>query len=372
MSGVRWLSGESDAFVGRRMRLRRYLVCSMQGYFPVVVKTGANSLAAVFRTGGTHVAITGTVAVSTSQDGGKSWSDPVEVQPRWDDARNPAFGINSKGELVVAYWRARLHAYREDPQDRGFRWDFPKDDERLKAVPALYYCRSADGGRTWSEPESYLSRLLTFASPYGRIIPAPDGTLLMPVYGGAREPIPNVRDISILLRSRDDGKTWGDETLVAAGFNETSYAFLADGTLLAAARHDTWNHVAILRSNDAGRTWSAPVRVTRDAEHPADLTVLQSGGVLLTFGRRWRPMGCGALFSDDGGRTWNTEREVLLAGDANCDPDCGYPSTVQLDDGHIVTLLYYASGSDMSGPLRHPDWGRVSCQAIHYREEDLR
>jgi hypothetical protein len=364
------------------MRLRRYLVCSMQGYFPVVVKTGANSLAVVFRTGGTHVAITGTLAVSTSHDGGKSWSDPVEVQPRWDDARNPAFGVNSKGELVVSYWLARLHAYREDPQDKGFRWDFPKDDERLKTVPALYYCRSADGGRSpaaggqaWSKPESYLSRLLTFASPYGRIITAPDGTLLMPVYGYAREPIADVLDVSILLRSSDDGKTWGDETLVAAGFNETSYAFLPDGTLLAVARGDTWTYTAILRSNDLGRTWSAPERVTRDADHPADLTVLQSGRLLLTFGRRWRPMGCGALLSDDGGRTWNTDREVLLAGDAvedSCDPDCGYPSTVQLDDGHIVTLLYYASGSDMSGPLRHPDWGRVSCQAIHYREEDLR
>jgi hypothetical protein len=94
------------------------------------------------------------------------------------------------------------------------------------------------------------------------------------------------------------------------------------------------------------------MRVTRDGEHPADLTVLQSGCVLLTFGRRIRPMGCGALWSEDGGHTWRADREILLAGDGVESADLGYPSTVQLADGHIVTVLYYASGSEMSEGLR--------------------
>lgn len=44
--------------------------------------------------------------------------------------------------------------------------------------------------------------------------------------------------------------------------------------------------------------------------------LLQSGALLLTYGRWIRPMGCGALLSDD--------------------------------VGQIVTLLYYSSGSPMS------------------------
>jgi hypothetical protein len=59
----------------------------------------------------------------------------------------------------------------------------------------------------------------------------------------------------------------------------------------------------------------------------------------------------------------------LLAGDGVENRDLGYPSTVQLDDGTIITALYYASGSEMSGDYH--GWGSVSCQAIHYREEDL-
>ena len=112
----RYLSGESDIFVGRRSRLERYLVCSLQGFFPVLVRTGAQALAVIYRTGAPHVGISGTLAVSTSADGGVSWSDPVEIQPRWDDNRNPAFGTNAAGELIAAFWKARLHNYEADVQ----------------------------------------------------------------------------------------------------------------------------------------------------------------------------------------------------------------------------------------------------------------
>ena len=101
--------------------------------------------------------------------------------------------------------------------------------------------------------------------------------------------------------------------------------------------------------------------MTSDGEHPADLTLLHSGRLLLTFGRRIRPR-CRS------GR--NRDHEALLAGDGVDNTDLGYPSTVQLADGAIVTAVYYASGSEMSADWR--GWGHVSCQAIHYREEDLR
>lgn len=361
------LSGQSDIFVGRRSRLTRYLVCSLQGYFPVLARTGPDGLAVIFRTGATHVGISGTLAVATSADGGKSWSDPVEVSPRWEDARNPAFGVNAEGELIAAFWKAGLHAYEPDAAGNMVYRGGAK--ERQATVAALFVTRSGDGGRTWAEAEPYRSRLLTLASPYGRIIAAPDGTLLMPVYGTPREPREGVRDLSILLRSRDGGRTWGDETETATRHNETSCAFLADGRLIAAARSES-GHVAVLFSDDGGRTWGEPRQVTRDGEHPADVAVLQSGRVLLTYGRRIRPMGAGAVLSEDGGESWDFGREVLLAGDGIDNGDLGYPSTVQLADGHLVTAMYFASGSEMARDFG--GWGDVSCQAIHWREEDVR
>jgi hypothetical protein len=364
---LEYLAGESDIFVGRKARLRRYLVCAMQGYFPVLIKTGDASLAVILRTGAPHIGITGTLAISRSEDGGKCWSDLVQIQPRWDDSRNPAFGVNRAGELVAAFWKARAHIYEEDPDGWGMCY---REGKKSATITDLYYCRSTDGGvgRVWTQPVLYASEHLFMGSPYGRIIETPDGTLLMSAYGTPKATVEGSRNACVLLRSTDDGKTWGDETLVARGYNETSYVLLDDGELVAATRSES-GHVAVLHSHDLGYTWSKPVQVTRDGEHPADLTLLQSGRLLLTFGRRIRPLGCGVLFSDDGGHSWDTDHEVLLAGDGVESTDIGYPSTVQLADGHIVTVLYYACGSEMSAGLS--GWGRVSCQAIHYREEDI-
>jgi photosystem II stability/assembly factor-like uncharacterized protein len=367
-----FLAGEADMFVGRRGRLKRYLVCSMEGYFPVAVRTGEKSIATIFRVGAPHVGIKGTLATASSNDGGKTWSDPIEVQPRWLDTRDYAFGFSAQGEWIVAFLRAGLHSYVAGPN--GATWTPAKDpvrEDRARNMPAVFVARSGDNGKTWTQPQAYASPLIVDGSCYSRIIQAPDGTLLLSLYGMQRDPNRNKECAAIVVRSRDGGKTWGDESLVATGHNETAMAFLPNGRLLAASRSDGPGHISVLSSEDMGRTWSKPLQVTRDWEHPADLTVLQSGAVLMTFGRRIRPMGAGALLSDDGGKTWNTQREVLLAGDGIESLDLGYPSTVQLADGTIVTLMYFATGSVMSEDAVG-GWGKVSCQAIHYREEDIR
>lgn len=363
MSTQRFLKSQSDCFIGQRKRLDRYLVCSTQGYFPVLTKTGANSLAVIFRTGGTHVAPCATLAAATSADGGRSWTDPVEIAPRWDDCRNPAFGVNPKGELIAAYWKASMDCYIDT--ENGPKWN---ETQAKGTTATMFITCSSDHGLHWSAPLPYRSEFLALASPYGRITCAADGILLMGIYGSLRQPQEGIRDASILLRSQDGGISWGDETRVAYGYNETAYTFLPDGRLLAAARSES-GHVAILSSADNGRTWSRPVQVTREGEHPADLTQLASGKVLMTFGRRIRPMGCGALISWDGGETWDKNHEILLAGDGIHNADLGYPSTVQLDDGHIVTVLYFASGSEPGAEWG--GWGDISCQAIHYREDDI-
>ena len=364
MDKQHFMKAESDFFVGRRGRLTRYLVCSLQGYFPVLVKTGSRELAVIYRTGGSHVSLSATLAVSRSLDGGVSWTDPVEIAPRWQDARNPAMGVNAEGHLVVGFWIAK-DAY--DFQDGLGKWIGYYPGRPLNNYRTI----STDGGLTWREPEPLNYTHIKCGSPYGRIITAPDGTLLMSIYGIPADDETGKKNMICLIRSRDGGLTWGDESVVAHNFNETSFAFMPDGVLVAAARN--WNdgaYTAILESHDQGYTWSEPVRVTRKAEHPADLTLLQSGKLLLTFGRRVRPMGCGALISDDFGKSWRTDQEILLAGDGVRSGDLGYPSTVQLDDGTIVTALYYASGSETADDSLR-GWGDITCQAIHYTESDL-
>ncbi len=350
----------ADAFVGRRHSIERSLVCAMQGQFPVLARGASNQLAAVFRTGAGHYGLQGTLATACSVDGGVTWSDPIEVAARGHDIRNPAFGITHDGRWLLAYWQTGVHCYPAAAEGER-RWKIPSvrtsDD-----APDLFVIDSADHGRTWTAPRPLRSERLAWASPFGRIITAPDGTLVMPAYGPPRDS----KDFdAIVIRSRDGGTSWGDETCVVAGASELSLCFASATHLVGAARRAD-GRTAIVHSHDAGRTWSAPVAVTRAGEHPADLCVLRaSRRLLLTFGRRRRPLGCGALTSDDGGTTWDLDHEVMLAGDG-IGNDVGYPSTVQLDDGTLVTAVYFARGSAASEPS--DGWGETSCQALRYPE----
>nr|HEX4317056.1 sialidase family protein [Kofleriaceae bacterium] len=346
----------SDAFVGRRHDVERVLVCPMAGLFPVAARTAGGDIVVVFRTGAPHYGLSGTLATCSSSDGGRTWSDPRELAPRGGDVRNPALGVAPDGRWLVAYWRAGVRAYV------GGAWRLPApvagDDD-------LFVVASSDRGATWSEPRAVRSALHPWASPFGRIVALADGALAMAVYGPEVGGEATAFSASI-VRSRDGGATWGEPARVLAGASELSLCVLPDARVVGAVRR-LRGDVAIVTSGDHGATWSEPVVATRTDEHPADLTVLRgSGALLLTFGRRRRPLGCGALVSRDAGVTWDRDREVLLAGDG-VGNDVGYPSTVQLDDGTVVTVAYFAKGSAGGEPPHH--WGDTTCQAIRYGEQ---
>ena len=103
-------------------------------------------------------------------------------------------------------------------------------------------------------------------------------------------------------------------------------------------------------SDDGGYTWTAPRQLTTDHQHPADACLLASGRLLLTYGNRIGPLAVGAMLSDDLGDSWHRDQRIVMARNTlvlrdKAWGDCGYPSTVQTDDGTIVTL-YYRLGSD--------------------------
>ena len=364
----KYYESKSDYYIGKKGQLKRYLICSMQGYFPVIVKETGNSIYAIFRTGGTHVSVSATLAVAASHDGGKSWSDPLEITKRWEDSRNPAFGVNDKGELIAAFIKARYYLYKEnDASPPVYSKQIVEERVSNSVQNNIYVLKSKDSGKTWHEREPFHTKLLALNSPYGRIIQSSDGSLLMSVYGMESGNY-DKGSVSVIVRSVDGGDIWADESIIARGHNETSIAILDDGSLIAAARSDK-GYISVLHSIDLGRTWSEPVKITEVNEHPADIIQLKSGKLLLTYGKRTRPMGCGALVSSDNGHTWDMDAQILLAGDGIRNFDLGYPSTVQLNDGKIITAIYYASGSESSQDIH--GWGEVSCQAIHYTEADI-
>jgi len=293
------------------------------GYFPVMVKLRDGSLGAVVRGGAPHIGRAGRLDFLRSTDGGRTWSAPVvAADSEWDD-RNPALGQMPDGTLVLAYAEAR--SYR------------PDGTFDLKAGPYVaFLVTSCDGGKTWSAKRP-LESPIPNPSPYGKINVTKDGTAVMTLYE-----MPSNR--VGLLRSRDSGKTWGDWTLLP-GHDETQAIELPDGRWLAFTRIEEPGEAGLLlsESRDAGRTWPETRKLLKARQWPYDVTVLTSGHLLLSFGSRLGQFGAGVVLSTDAGKTWDADHAVLVGWDS-LNTDTGYPSTVQLDDGAIVTM-YYAVGT---------------------------
>jgi hypothetical protein len=171
--------------------------------------------------------------------------------------------------------------------------------------------------------------------PFGDIVRSPDGTLGASCYSHAAG-----LNTAHFVQSENDGRTWsGPRALIGAeDYNETALLCLDEARWLAACRTRRDGHLELFASQDAGATWSAQGTLTLPAQHPGHLTRLHDGRVLLVYGLRNRGLrGVGARWSQDEGRTW--EDPVVLV-DLQDAADVGYPSSVQVADGTIVTAYY--------------------------------
>jgi Neuraminidase (sialidase) len=207
--------------------------------------------------------------------------------------------------------------------------------------------RSTDGGFTWSTPYR-----VPLTNPHGPI-QLSDGRLL---HAGKRYPR-NGEQIGFTV-STDDGLTWNWLSALPTrpGDDPTQYHELhavetADGRLLAHIRnHNQPNERETLQSesSDGGKTWSIP-RPIGVWGLPSHLLRLRDGRLLMTYGYRRPPRGNHARLSTDHGRTWS--EPIVLSDDGT--GDIGYPSTVELPTGQLITLWYESKYSG-SHPVQLP------------------
>jgi hypothetical protein len=276
----------------------------------------------------THGGWEGDVECWASKDGGRIWQlrgVPAPHEPG-TNRMNVAAGCARDGSLLVlaSGWSCRNPAGA---------YSSPHDGEVLP----IWTCRSNDGGATWtrsdgpSSPDSSSKGLI----PFGDVAKLADGTLGVCCYNWS----PTDGHDSLFYASDDDGRTWQLRGTVRAGdSNETAPLALPDGRLLAAVRTFGDAHLELCESSDHGATWAPFGPVTFGRQHPAHLLLLADGRVLLTVGLRNEGLwGVGARLSDDGGRTWSPPRVLV---DFETATDGGYPSSVETEDGGIVTAYY--------------------------------
>ena len=208
--------------------------------------------------------------------------------------------------------------------------------------------RSTDNGINWS------ARYATpFNSPHGPF-ECSDGRLLYP----GRE-FNQPKHVMGVAESTDDGVTWNVLSIIPprpgeqSGFyHELHGVEAADGTIVVQIRnHNEANGGETLQteSADGGKTWSE-IHSIGVWGHPSHLLRLADGRLLMTYGYRREGMGNRARVSADNGRTWS---EAMTISDDARITDVGYPSTVQLPDGSLLTVWYENMGTTC---LRMAKW----------------
>lgn len=315
-----------------------------------------------------HICPFGKNYLYISRDEGKTWDGPIIANDTYLDDRDGGLCAWGDGQLILSWFNLRPtymdgkttehSAASRTPMALAARelWkDLPDEDKR----PGSFLKISNDGGKTWSDAIQ-----VPITSPHGPVRKA-DGSL---IYLGRvlmpedEESYPAGRICAI--GSRDGGKTWQKLGLVPDGegvdrswVHEPDVIELPDGTLLGALRVSPKRFVGdstvyLTRSSDGGKTWDIP-QPTGFEGTPPHFLLHSSGALVLTYSRRVAPCGQRARISCDGGKTWGEE---LVIGPESPDWDHGYPSSVELTDGSILTVYYQKHPGDSYNSILSTRW----------------
>lgn len=325
-----------------------------------------------------HVCPFGRVDMMTSDDDGDSWTWPRTLLDGAIDDRDAGVVETAEGSLLVttftslAYVSYHLNqAMEKKPGDSktgdsktgdSDAWPAARINKWLAAHGRLdeagrqaelgqWMLRSTDGGVTWSARYPSLVN-----SPHGPI-QLSDGRLL---YAGVRLWDPG-RQVGV-CESLDDGQTWQwlSDIPVRDGDNSKEYhelhAVQSDsGKIIVHIRNHNANQpgeTLQCESIDGGKSWTEPHAIGVWGL-PSFLLRLRSGRLLMSYGYRRPPYGNQARYSDDDGATWS---EPLTISDDGAGVDLGYPSTVELDDGALLTVWYEKLQESSHAVLRQARW----------------
>ena len=184
------------------------------------------------------------IKVLRSTDGGESFETVLVIDGEGDTLNNPVMIV--KGDVIHFLY--------------------------LRNYKRLYYRRSVDDGKTFSEPREITDVLSSDGPPYTVAATGPGhgivhgGNILIPLWRGYNAEDPNSHRPShvLPLYSDDDGETFklgeavGKDILLNA--NESAFATTPDGKVLISIRHytETGRFRALAVSENGINGWTAP------------------------------------------------------------------------------------------------------------------
>ena len=304
--------------------------------FPGICVSASGELMIAYRKSNTHAQdSTATVAARWSTDGGATWSSETTIYNPTPDPRDVTLTTLADGTIAMTC--------------------FHYIDGSNYQTHVLF---STNAGRTFGTAHAVTSTTLTRVHACsGPIVEASDGTLLVAIYGDASS---SDLQSAVVMKSTDDGVTWTDAATIASGpgsignaygpesqggFYEPFLHVLADGTILAAIRHDR-EKVWCNRSTDDGVTWATNPTNTGTARggRPAICQVVETGALVLSDRRDTNQL---YTTSWDDGATWPNAGVVMDSGFRGA-----YSQMVETEPGVLAHVWSMEDSGSTSSTLR--------------------
>jgi len=342
-------------------QLRIYASDSNYCAWPSVCRTRSGDLLVLFTRTEEHLGPDGQIVLCRSTDNGTSWLTPEIVFDTPIDDRESGMTLLDDGTVLGHIW-STFHtpgsyaalpplAYERPVLERWSEFVMRPEYRGARELEGAWLIVSSDGGKTWSTPRRGKDTV------HGGIQRA-DGSILIASYRRERD------SISVYAADRSLS-VWRPLATVRSPqpdslrFGEPHMLRLASGRIIMMIRVTTkpyndqdprcmlWKTY----SDDNGNTWTTP-SATPLWGFPPHLAQLSDGRVLCTYGYRRLPFGERACISNDGIH-WSKEDEVILRKDAP-NGDLGYPASVELTPGVILTVYYQPDVPQGTVQRMHP------------------
>ncbi len=309
-----------------------------------------------------HVCPFGKAVISYSDDNGETFSAPEAVIDTVLDDRDAGLCAFGESGLILTSFNnsvefQRVHCSREHIKECYDYLDTVNPEDERNAIGSEFRI-SNDNGKTWSE--IFRSPI---TSPHG---PAQlkDGRIIW--VGRVFSEDDSFKGTDNFIQAwevRTDGTMEyisSVENIEADGVIlnscEPHMIELDDGTLICHIRMEGGGFFSTYQSEsrDGGKTWSKPhALLEKRGGAPAHLLKHSSGVLISAYGCREKPYGIRVMFSRDNGKTWDTDNILF---DGGVSDDLGYPATVELPDGSLMTVFYTHEKDELPAVIAAQKW----------------
>ena len=297
-----------------------------------------------------HVCPVGKVVMCISDNEGRTWTRPTVVMDTPLDDRDAGILTFGENSLMITSFNNTIAMQK--------KWNKLTDENGNINPRSVYINGYLESVNAQKAEEKYLGSTVIFSHDGGRTfgdvkrvpITAPHGATLMNdgsiLYIGRTFSADDTKQDTDCIESyriMPDGsyeKLGEIENISPELLSCEPHAIvLKDGTILVHIRVQNGLFTIFQsESYDGGHTFTKPHQILSDkGGAPAHLLQTADGTLISVYGYREIPYGIKAMFSTDGGQTWDTGHDIYINGISS---DLGYPASVQLENGDILTVFY--------------------------------